>query len=292
MLRNDYSRIEKAILFLDSNFRAQPSLREISRSVNLSEHHFQRLFRRWAGISPKRFLQYLTAGYAKELLRESRSVLDVTYESGLSSPGRLHDLFVHVEAVTPGEFKRKGAGLGINYGFHWSPFGLCLLATTERGICALSFLGEASRDEQALANLKSRWPGADLLENPAMTECLIDQIFPRTGRRGARALGLFLRGTNFQIKVWEALLKIPMGCVVSYEDIAVHLHRPGATRAVGSAVSRNPIAFLIPCHRVIRKIGVVGDYHWGAVRKKAMLGWEAARTHPGDGIKLNAAATA
>jgi AraC family transcriptional regulator of adaptative response/methylated-DNA-[protein]-cysteine methyltransferase len=283
-LLDDYSRIERAILFLDRNFRDQPGLSDIARSVNLSEHHFQRLFRRWAGISPKRFLQFLTVEYAKELLAESRSLLDATYEAGLSSPGRLHDLFTNVEAVTPGEFKSKGAGLKIDYGFHWSPFGICLLAVTDRGICGLSFLLHGDH-EKAVQDLKSKWPGAGFEENSERTAPLLDQIFPPAGPKGARALSLFLRGTNFQIKVWEALLRIPEGSVVSYEDLALRLGKPGATRAVGSAVGQNPIAFIIPCHRVIRKIGLVGDYHWGATRKKAMLVWEAARKHSADDIR-------
>lgn len=270
----DYSRIEKAIQFLGANFREQPTLGQVARSVNLSEHHFQRLFRHWAGISPKRFLQFLTVEYAKELLEESRSVLEVSLESGLSSPGRLHDLFVNVEAVTPGEFKTRGAGLNISYGFHPTPFGSCLLAVTERGICGLLFL--AGRRE-ALEDLKARWPGAALAENPELTAPRLGQIFPRSSSKGARPLSLYLRGTNFQIKVWEALLRIPAGSVVSYEDLAVHLGQPRAARAVGNAVGENPVAFLIPCHRVIRKMGVVGDYRWGAARKKAMLAWEAAR---------------
>jgi AraC family transcriptional regulator of adaptative response/methylated-DNA-[protein]-cysteine methyltransferase len=276
---DDYSRIEKAILFLEQNFQDQPSLGEIARSVNLSEFHFQRLFRRWAGISPKRFLEFLTVEYAKELLAESRSVLDATYETGLSSPGRLHDLFTHVEAVTPGEFKSRGTGLNIDYGFHWSPFGICLLAVTDRGICALSFLLHADQEE-AVRDLKRQWAGARFEENSERTAPLVDQVFPPTGPKGSRALSLFLRGTNFQIKVWQALLRIPEGSVVSYEDLALHLGKPGAARAVGSAVGQNPIAFLIPCHRVIRKMGVTGNYGGGPARKKAMLAWEAARRYP------------
>src|SRR5258708_15200086 len=273
---DDYSRIERAIRFLEANFRAQPSLNEAAKSVGLSEYHFQRLFRSWAGISPKRFLQFLTAGHAKELLAQSRSVLDTAYESGLSGPGRLHDLFVNVEAMTPGEFKSKGAGLEISYGFHSTPFGPCLLAITDRGICGLSFLS-AEDGRRALEVLKRKWPGATFSEDPDRTVPLIDQIFPHTKRKGRRTLNLFLRGTNFQIKVWEGLLRIPTGSVVCYEDIARHLKEPRATRAVGSAVGQNPVAFIIPCHRVIRKTGAIGGYRWGADRKKAMLAWEAGR---------------
>ena len=276
-----YSRIEKAILFLEKNFREQPSLAEVSQSVNLSEYHFQRLFRHWAGISPKRFLQFLTAEYAKRLLEESRNVLDVTYEAGLSSPGRLHDLFINVEAMTPGEFKAKGAGLKISYGAHPSPFGTCLLATTDRGICGLAFSSQSSA-ANAIRNFRERWEGARFVENPKVTRPIVEQIFPRGKTNGSGKLNLFLKGTNFQIKVWEALLRIPTGAVVSYEDLAARVCKPSAARAVGNAVGQNPIAFIIPCHRVIRKMGVIGNYLWGTARKKAMLAWEAARRFDGD----------
>jgi AraC family transcriptional regulator of adaptative response/methylated-DNA-[protein]-cysteine methyltransferase len=277
---DDYSRIEKAILFLEKNFQDQPSLGEIARSVNLSEFHFQRLFRQWAGISPKRFLQFLTIEYAKKLLEESKSVLDAAYEAGLSGPGRLHDLFVSVEAVTPGEYKAKGHGLQITYGVHSSPFGPCLLAVTDRGICGLSFPDHADREE-AVRNLKQKWEGANFSENPNVTGPVVECIFPRNREKGARRLNVILKGTNFQIKVWEALLRIPLGAVVSYEDLAVHVGRRNAARAVGNAVGQNPIAFLIPCHRVIRKMGATGNYGGGPARKKAMLAWEAARRSSG-----------
>jgi AraC family transcriptional regulator of adaptative response/methylated-DNA-[protein]-cysteine methyltransferase len=273
----DYSRIEKAILFLEENYRRQPELREVARSVDLSEYHFQRLFRRWAGISPKRFIQFLTLVHAKRLLGESHSVLDATYEAGLSSPGRLHDLFVNIEAMTPGEFKAQGAGLSISYGFHSSPFGECLLAVTERGICGLGFVAEGGR-ARTLGDFRGRWPHARFESNSRLTQPYVSRIFSSQGKNGNQPITLVLRGTNFQIKVWEALLKIPMGSVTSYKDLAASLGKAGAARAVGGAVGKNPIAFLIPCHRVIRKIGAIGDYHWGAVRKKAMLAWEAART--------------
>ncbi len=289
-LSDDYSRIERAILFLEKNFREQPSLGEVAKSVSLSEYHFQRLFRQWAGISPKRFLQFLTVEYAKKLLEESRSVLDTTYEAGLSSPGRLHDLFINVEAVTPGEFKTKGAQLKITYGIHPTPFGPCLLAVTERGICGLAFAGHAEQ-RNALRDLKRRWEGATFFENPAVTGSIFDRIFPRGKANGQRAVTLFLRGTNFQIKVWQALLKIPSGSVVSYEDIAARIGKPRAVRAVGCAVGQNPVAFVIPCHRVIRKMGVIGEYHWGATRKKAMLAWEAAK-RDSDRIQVDSAVEA
>jgi AraC family transcriptional regulator of adaptative response/methylated-DNA-[protein]-cysteine methyltransferase len=273
----DYSRIEKAILFLEENYRRQPELREVARKVHLSEYHFQRLFRRWAGISPKRFIQILTLEHAKRLLGESHSVLDATYDAGLSSPGRLHDLFVTIEAMTPGEFKAQGAGLSISYGFHPSPFGECLLAVTERGICGLGFIAKGGR-ARTLGDFQRRWPQARFEENSRLTQPYISRIFDGERKNGGQPLTLVLRGTNFQVKVWEALLKVPMGSVTSYEDLAVSLGKAGAARAVGGAVGKNPIAFLIPCHRVIRKVGAIGDYHWGAARKKAMLAWEAART--------------
>jgi AraC family transcriptional regulator of adaptative response/methylated-DNA-[protein]-cysteine methyltransferase len=271
-----YQRIEQAILFIEKNFRRQPSLQEIAARVHLSEYHFQRLFRRWAGISPKRFLQFLTKEYAKKLLENSQNLLDITYEAGLSSPGRLHDLFVACEAVTPGEFKNQGEGLRIDYGFHPTPFGECLLALTERGICSLIFVQNGKR-QRALATLKKQWQRATLRENPAITRPLVNRIFNENGKLDSRPLNLLLKGSNFQIKVWEALLKIPVGAVVSYENLAEHLGMPGASRAVGNAVAKNPIAFLIPCHRVIRKVGEFGNYSGGSAKKKAMLGWEAAR---------------
>jgi AraC family transcriptional regulator of adaptative response/methylated-DNA-[protein]-cysteine methyltransferase len=272
---DDYSRIEKAIHFLDERFPEQPDLAEVAKSVNLSPYHFQRLFKRWAGISPKRFLQFLMLDYAKHALERSGNVLDAAYAVGLSSPSRLHDLFVTVEAVTPGEFRRRGAGLRIRYGFHPSPFGECLLAATDRGICAMYFVtnGRAA----VLNEVRRRWPAADFVLDPDSTGSYLNRIFPRNNRPGK--LPIDLRGTNFQIKVWQALLEIPPGAVVPYEDLAARVGNPKATRAVGTAVGQNPIAFIIPCHRVIRKVGAIGNYHGGVERKRAILAWEAARTH-------------
>lgn len=272
---NDYSRIEKAIHYLDERFPAQPDLAEVAKSINLSPFHFQRLFRRWAGISPKRFLQFLMLDYAKHALDQSGNVLDATYAAGLSSPSRLHDLFVSVEAVTPGEFKKRGAGLRISYGFHPSPFGECLLAVTDRGICAMYFV--TSKRDDLVNEVRHRWPGADFVEDSKATGQYLDRIFPRNGRPGK--LPIDLRGTNFQIKVWQALLEIPPGAVVPYRELAVRVGNPKASRAVGGAVGQNPIAFIIPCHRVIRTVGALGGYHGGVNRKRAMLAWEAARTH-------------
>ena len=277
-MSTDYVQVSQAIRYLEENFQEQPSLEEVAQHVNMSPYHFQRLFRRWVGISPKRFLQFLTIEYAKKLLGESHSVLDATYESGLSSPGRMHDLFVTVDAVTPGEFNRQGAGLKIRYGIHSSPFGECLLAATERGICDLSFITDAGH-EQCLIDLQRRWKEAELDDNPLITQRLFDQIFPPAAHSRDRAVTLFLRGTNFQIKVWEALLRIPPGFVSSYEDIARYIGKPRAARAVGNAVANNPIAYIIPCHRVIRKMGLVGNYRWNPTRKKAILGWEAAQRY-------------
>lgn len=273
---DDYARIEKAILFLEQNYHRQPELREVAQSVSLSEFHFQRLFRRWAGISPKRFIQFLTLEHAKKLLEASHSVLDATYDAGLSSPGRLHDLFVNIEAMTPGEFKARGAGLRISFGFQPSPFGECLLAVTDRGICGLGFNDVGGR-AQSLHDFQERWPEAHWEENVRLTHPYITRIFGVRRENGNRPLTLLLHGTNFQVKVWEALLRIPMGTVVPYEELATTVCSPQATRAVAGAVAKNPIAFLIPCHRVIRKAGVIGGYHWGAARKKAILAWEAAR---------------
>ncbi len=280
-LANDYSRIESAILFLEKNHPARPGLKEIARSVNLSEYHFQRLFRRWAGISPKRFLQFLTLRSAKELFDGSKSLLDVSYEAGLSSPSRLHDLFVAAEAVTPGEYKTRGQGLEITCGFHPSPFGECLVGMTQRGICFLAFVPAGGR-EKALRQLKKQWAGAEFREDARATRPCASHIFNPRVFRGARPLTLFLKGTNFQLKVWEALLKTAPGSVVSYEDLAERVGRHGAARAVGNAVARNPVAFLIPCHRVIQKTGVIGNYRWGPARKKAMLAWEAAKRPNGN----------
>ncbi len=277
-MSTDYKHIEKAIKYLEENFQDQPSLEELAQHVNMSPYHLQRLFRRWVGISPKRFLQYLTIDYAKNLLDESRSILDATYETGLSSPSRMHDLFVNVDAVTPGEFRRQGAGLKIWYGLHPSPFGDCLLAVTERGICDLSFVTEAGRDE-SVVDLHQRWSQANLNHSPKTTKPFFDQAFPSAPHNGNRSVTLFLRGTNFQIKVWEALLRIPSGFACSYEDIARYVGQPSAARAVGNAVGGNPISYIIPCHRVIRKMGLVGNYRWSPTRKKAMLGWEAAQRH-------------
>ena len=274
-LCKDYRRVEQAIEFLETHFHRQPSLGEIAAAVELSEYHFQRLFSRWVGISPKRFLQFLTKEYAKKLIAQSDNILDVTYDAGLSSPSRLHDLFVTCEAMTPGQYKAKGSGLRLVYGFHPSPFGEYLLAVTDRGICALRFVQPGDHPDQLVAWLRFHWPQATMQRSQTRTRRLHEQVFTFTPDREPAPVHLYVQGTNFQIKVWEALLKIPLGKAVSYEDIARHIGMPRAARAVGNAVGRNPIPFLIPCHRVIRKMGDFGNYGEGPARKKAMLGWEA-----------------
>ncbi len=271
----DYALIEQAILYLGQHFKEQPELKEIADHVGLSEYHFQRLFTRWVGISPKRFLQYLTKEYALRLLERSESLLEVAYESGLSGPGRLHDLLVTYEAVTPGQVKALGAGLTLTYGFHPTPFGECLLALTERGVCNMVFVQPGER-QAALEALHTRWRLARWVEDPDVTRPYVSQIFSLFRGQTIPPLQLDLRGTNFQLKVWEALLRIPAGSVVTYKELAVAIGMPEAARAVGNAVSSNPIPVLIPCHRVIRSQGELGGYRWGTARKRALLGWEAA----------------
>ena len=272
-LSEDYQRIEQAIQYLEAHYQRQPDLNEIAENIGLSEYHFQRLFTRWVGISPKRFLQFLTKEGAKDLLQRSSNVMDTAYSVGLSGPGRLHDLLVQTEAVTPGEYKARGAGLTIRYGFHPTPFGECLLGLTERGICHLGFT-QTGR-EAALANLLNDWKDARLMEDTAATGALIAPIFSL--QRNPAPIALFLTGTNFQLKVWEALLRIPPGGICTYEGLAADIGRPTAIRAAGTAIGRNPIAVLIPCHRVIHKTGKLGNYRYGSARKKALLGWESGQ---------------
>jgi AraC family transcriptional regulator of adaptative response/methylated-DNA-[protein]-cysteine methyltransferase len=271
----DYERIEKAITYIETNFDRQPELKEISDHIGLSEFHFQRLFSSWVGISPKRFLQFLTKEHVKTLLENSANLLDATFDAGLSSPGRLHDLFVACEAVTPGEYKAKGRGLSISYGFHESPFGECLIAVTGRGICWLSFVRDGSR-QTLLAELVSAWKNAHIIEAPSETRPLVARIYDPAMWHRSSPLPVLVKGTNFQIKVWEALLRIPVGTVVTYEDVALYIGFPKAVRAVGNAVGKNPVSFVIPCHRVVRKTAEFGNYGGGPARKKAMIGWEAS----------------
>ncbi|MBE0680502.1 MAG: methylated-DNA--[protein]-cysteine S-methyltransferase [Anaerolineales bacterium] len=273
-LSQHYKLIEQAIQYIEANVQSQPELKDVSSAVGLSEYHFQRLFTDWTGISPKRFMQFLTKENAKKLLSQSENLLETTHQVGLSSLGRLHDLFVNTEAVTPGEYKSGGAGLAIRYGIHPSSFGKCLIATTERGICNLSFV-DAS-EGKAIDNLVAGWPRAEMIEDYKTTAPLVTRIFTRLnpGLGTGTPLKLHLRGTNFQIKVWEALLSIPTGAVTTYEHLAQQIGNPKAVRAVGSAVGHNPIAYLIPCHRVIRKSGDFGNYLYGSARKKVILARE------------------
>jgi AraC family transcriptional regulator of adaptative response/methylated-DNA-[protein]-cysteine methyltransferase len=272
----DYQRIERAIRFLDASSPMRPSLGDVAKHVGMSPFHFQRLFTRWAGISPKRFSQVLALEYAKDRLLESRNMIDATYDAGLSSGGRLHDLFVKLDAVTPGEFRDSGSGLTLSAGFHDTPFGEALLAMTDRGLCSLT-CPEGGR-RSALKELAERWPNATFVQQPRLTAPVAARIFHALEVRdpeGLVPLGLLVRGTNFQVKVWRALLQIPTGSVATYEDIASAIGSSNAVRAVGTAIGRNPVAFLIPCHRVIRTTGALGGYRWGLPRKRAMLAWEA-----------------
>lgn len=268
-----YRRIARAIRFLREHADRQPALREVAAEVGLSEYHFQRLFSRWAGVSPKRFLQYLTKERARAALRESRSLLDAAFEAGLSGPSRLHDLMISCEAMTPGQIKAQGAGLEIGYGWGASPFGMALIAWTPHGVCHLGF-----HDEQELCfedELTREWPKACLRRDEAQAGRLAAQIFSARPQPGA--LHLVLRGTNFQIKVWEALLRVGSGELISYSRLATLAGSPGASRAVGSALAGNRIGYLIPCHRVIRETGEPGQYRWGGERKLVIQGWETAQ---------------
>lgn len=265
-----YQLMEQAIRYIEANVRRQPELEEIASAIGLSEYHFQRLFTAWAGISPKRFMQFLTKESAKELLNRSENLLDTTHQVGLSSLGRLHDLFVSTEAVTPGEYKSQGAGVSIHYGIHVTPFGKCLIATTERGICHLGFVDGS--EGKSIDTLVEHWKQATMIEDFKTTAPLVNRIF--LNGQSDDKLKLHLRGTNFQIKVWEALLNIPTGTLTTYEHIAARIGNPRAVRAVGSAVGDNPVAYLIPCHRVIRKSGEFGNYLYGSARKKAILARE------------------
>ncbi|MBW4461790.1 MAG: bifunctional helix-turn-helix domain-containing protein/methylated-DNA--[protein]-cysteine S-methyltransferase [Nodosilinea sp. WJT8-NPBG4] len=269
-----YRQIAEAIAFLRQHHLDQPDLTAIASHVHLSQYHFQRLFTQWAGISPKRFLQNLTVDYAKAKIAETKSLLELTENVGLSSLGRLHDLFVTLEAMSPGEFKAGGAGLEISYGIHATPFGPCLLAKTARGICNLHFLDAANR-ETAERLLRAEWPGATLVADQSGTAGESDRIFTPNPDR---PLALAVKGTNFQIQVWRALLQIPPGGLTTYQDLAEAIGRPTAARAVGNAIGRNPVGYLIPCHRVIRASGEWGGYRWGAARKTLLLGWEAGQT--------------
>lgn len=272
----DYNRIALAIAFMRQHHLSQPDLATVAQHIGLSEYHFQRLFTQWAGISPKRFLQYLTIEYAKSKINQTKSLLDLTLDVGLSSAGRLHDLFVNVEAMSPGEFKAGGLGLQIRYGIHDTLFGKSLIATTARGVCNLYFL-DATDEQIAEQIVRRSWLNAEIIHDQQATQPLHKLIFDTTTFRDRKPLTLLLKGTNFQIQVWRALLKVPFGCITTYQTIAETIGRPTAARAVGNAVGNNPIAYLIPCHRVIRESGELGGYRWGLERKTVILGWEASR---------------
>lgn len=273
--RANYDRISEAIGYIKTNFKAQPRLEEVAENIHLSAYHFQRLFTDWAGVSPKKFLQYITVEYAKKMLKEEKATLfDAAFEAGLSGTGRLHDLFINIEGMTPGEYKNGGQNLSINYSFAESPFGNILVASTSRGICYMSF---ADDEMQALQGLQNRFPNASYRQMVDLLQQNVLYIFMHDWSK-LHQIKLHLKGTEFQLKVWEALLKIPMGRLSTYGNIARQIEMPRASRAVGTAVGDNPVAFLIPCHRVIQSTGVFGQYHWGNIRKTAMIGWEAAQT--------------
>lgn len=276
MESEDYQRIARAIAFIRKHRPHQPDLTTVAQHIGLSESHFQRLFTQWAGISPKRFLQYLTLEYAKSQIKQTQSLFELTLDVGLSSPGRLHDLFVNLEAMSPGEYKAGGLGLQIHYGVYDTPFGQSLIATTTRGVCNLHFLDRAN-ERAAEQILRQSWPKAEIIRDPKATQALCDSIFDPATFGTQKPLTLLVKGTNFQIQVWRALLQIPLGGMTTYRTVAEAIGRPTATRAVGNAVGKNPISYLIPCHRVIRASGELGGYRWGQERKTALLGWEASR---------------
>ena len=270
----DYDIVRRAIAHIRGNWRAQPEIDVIANAAGVSATDLHHLFRRWCGLTPKAFLQALTLNHARELLRSSASVLDTAYEVGLSGPGRLHDLFVTHEAMSPGEWKAGGDGLTIIYGFHPCPFGMALVMTTPRGLAGLA-LADAGKERAALRDMKSRWPKAKYVEDFAATAPTARRIFDAALWRKDQPLRVVLIGTDFEVRVWETLLRIPMGRATTYSDIAGKLGKPKASRAVGAAVGKNPVAFVVPCHRVIGKSGELTGYHWGITRKRAMLGWEA-----------------
>ena len=271
MSEQNFKRVEKAIKFLVENFKAQPSLEEIAANSHVSPFHFQRIFSEWAGISPKKFLQFLTLEELKRALMTSRDLMEAADRVGLSAQSRVYDLFVNIEAVTPDEYRRGGAGLLIEYGVHPTPFGDCFIAVTERGICGMSFATVSVAE--LVEELRQKWIGAKIVRNPKRSASLAAGIFSRR----KEPVKLFLQGSKFQVKVWEALLKIPFGSLTTYQAIAATIKQPKANRAVGSAVGDNPVAYLIPCHRVIRSEIAIGNYHWGSARKAALIGWERAK---------------
>lgn len=276
-MNTDYERIEKAIVFLKENFKQQPGLDEVAKQVYLSPFHFQRLFREWAGVSPKKFLQFISVEYAKGLLQQQRPLADVSFETGLSGTSRLHDLFISIEGMTPGEYKNGGAALSLHYSFAETPFGDIVIASTPKGICHLSFVDSETSGKETLKEL---FPNALLVQKTDMLQQNALRFF-KGDWSDLEQVKLHLKATPFQVKVWQSLLRIPLGSISTYSAIASEIQNEKASRAVGTAIGSNPVAYLIPCHRVIRSTGVTGEYHWGSARKTAILGWEAAKTvHP------------
>ena len=275
----DYDQIRRAIAFLARTWTEQPGLEELAVHLDLEPTQCQKLFKRWCGLSPKEFVQALTVHHARGLLKDSASVLDAAFEVGLSGGGRLHDLFVSHEAMTPGEYKRRGEGLEMAYGFHASPFGEALLIATRRGLAGLAFVDEdkGQTPQDTLAEMMLRWPRAQFVAAPDRTASFARLVFNPADWSKDRPVRLVMIGSDFEVRVWETLLRIPMGRAVSYGDIASHLGRPTAARAVGAAVGRNPISFVVPCHRVLGRDGSLTGYHWGLTRKRALIGWEAGR---------------
>ncbi len=277
--QNNFDRIATAIGYIRENFQSQPGLEEVAEKIHLSPYHFQRMFTEWAGVSPKKFLQYITVGHAKKMLKEHQaSLFDTAFETGLSGTGRLHDLFVNIEGMTPGEFKNGGENLSINYSYAESPFGNILVASTVKGICFMAF---ADDEGNAFRDLQRQFPRATFRQMVDLVQQNALYIFTHDWKK-LNQVKLHLKGSEFQLKVWETLLKIPMGQLATYGSIAGKINSPAASRAVGTAIGSNPVAFLIPCHRVIRASGNIGGYMWGANRKAAMIGWEAARTIEGE----------
>ncbi len=270
----DYEMVRRSLAFLTENWRDQPSLEDLAEKSGVSAHHLQRLFTRWAGLSPKAFLQAITIDHAREMLRSSASILDTAYEVGLSGPGRLHDLFITHEGMSPGLYKAKGKGLTIRYGFHECPFGLALVMVTDLGLCGLAFADQGG-EQASLADMMSRWREADYVEDSAASAPYAQRIFDTGNWNPDQPLRVIFIGSDFEIRVWETLLRIPLGKASTYSDIAAHVGKPTAARAVGTAVGKNPISFVVPCHRVLGKSGGLCGYHWGLTRKRAILGWEA-----------------